>query len=83
MHLKEILALGAEDIAQLIKCLPYKLKDLSLIPSTHNDNNNKKQAWWYMLVIPVLRKQRQEDLHVSLASQPAYHSMCAPGSTEK
>lgn len=54
----KINVLGVGEIAQRVKCLPYKNKGLSLIPST---NKKTPGVVVHMLVITVLGKLRRED----------------------
>lgn len=55
----KINVLGVGEIAPRVKCLPYKNKGLSLIPSTNK--KKKPGVVVHMLVITVLGKLRRED----------------------
>lgn len=55
-------------MAQPIKSLPYKHKDLSSIPQNPH-KEKKKQMQWNTFVIPALGRQRQANSWGSLASQ--------------
>lgn len=52
-----ISSFGAKEVAQLLKCVLWKPKDLSLIPSIHLEG----QVWWCIAVIPGLGRWRQVD----------------------
>lgn len=48
---------GVEEMAQLVKCLPHKHEELTLIPRTHTE----KPCGTVPPAIPVLGKWRRQD----------------------